>query len=32
MTIADFEFVLGVHLMGTVKPTKAVWEIMRAQN
>ena len=32
MTIADFEFVLGVHLMGSVKPTKAVWEIMKAQN
>ena len=32
MEIDDFEFVLGVHLMGTVKPTKAVWEIMREQN
>jgi NAD(P)-dependent dehydrogenase (short-subunit alcohol dehydrogenase family) len=32
MTIGDFEFVLGVHLMGTVKPTKAIWEIMKAQN
>jgi NAD(P)-dependent dehydrogenase (short-subunit alcohol dehydrogenase family) len=32
MEIADFEFVLGVHLMGTVKPAKAVWEIMREQN
>ena len=32
MTIADFEFVLDVHLMGTVKPTKALWEIMKAQN
>ncbi len=32
MEIKDFEFVLNVHLMGTVKPTKAVWEIMRAQN
>lgn len=32
MTIADFEFVLGVHLMGSVKPAKAVWEIMKAQN
>jgi NAD(P)-dependent dehydrogenase (short-subunit alcohol dehydrogenase family) len=32
MEIADFEFVLDVHLMGTVKPTKAVWEIMREQN
>jgi NAD(P)-dependent dehydrogenase (short-subunit alcohol dehydrogenase family) len=32
MEIADFEFVLNVHLMGTVKPVKAVWEIMRTQN
>jgi NAD(P)-dependent dehydrogenase (short-subunit alcohol dehydrogenase family) len=32
MEIADFEFVMSVHLMGTVKPTKAVWEIMREQN
>jgi NAD(P)-dependent dehydrogenase (short-subunit alcohol dehydrogenase family) len=32
MTIDDFEFVMAVHLMGTVKPTKAVWEIMKAQN
>ncbi len=32
MEIADFEFVLNVHLMGTVKPAKAVWEIMKAQN
>jgi NAD(P)-dependent dehydrogenase (short-subunit alcohol dehydrogenase family) len=32
MEMADFEFVLGVHLMGTVKPAKAVWEIMKAQN
>ncbi|MGZ3377798.1 MAG: SDR family NAD(P)-dependent oxidoreductase [Phenylobacterium sp.] len=32
MEIADFEFVLNVHLMGTVKPAKAVWEIMRTQN
>ncbi|HEY2750641.1 SDR family NAD(P)-dependent oxidoreductase [Phenylobacterium sp.] len=32
MEIADFEFVLNVHLMGTVKPAKAVWEIMREQN
>ena len=24
--------VLNVHLMGTVKPAKAVWEIMREQN
>ncbi|MFI4976133.1 MAG: SDR family NAD(P)-dependent oxidoreductase [Caulobacterales bacterium] len=32
MEIADFEFVVSVHLMGTVKPTKAVWEIMKEQN
>ncbi|HZL00272.1 MAG TPA: SDR family NAD(P)-dependent oxidoreductase [Caulobacteraceae bacterium] len=32
MTVADFEFVLDVHLMGTMKPAKAVWEIMKAQN
>jgi NAD(P)-dependent dehydrogenase (short-subunit alcohol dehydrogenase family) len=30
--IEDFEYVLGVHLMGTVKAVKAVWETMRAQN
>src|SRR5436305_1304795 len=32
MEMSDFEFVLNVHLMGTVKPAKAVWEIMREQN
>ncbi|MES2343876.1 MAG: SDR family NAD(P)-dependent oxidoreductase [Pseudomonadota bacterium] len=32
MTMEDFELVLNVHLMGTVKPTKAVWDIMREQN
>ncbi len=32
MEIADFEFVLDVHLLGTVKPAKAVWEIMKEQN
>jgi NAD(P)-dependent dehydrogenase (short-subunit alcohol dehydrogenase family) len=32
MEIGDFEFVVDVHLMGTVKPTKAIWEIMREQN
>ncbi len=32
MEIPDFEFVLSVHLMGTVKPVKALWEIMREQN
>ena len=31
MEIEDFEIVLDVHLMGTVKPVKAVWEIMKAQ-
>ena len=28
----DFEKVLNVHLLGSVKPTKAVWEIMKEQN
>ncbi|MDZ4373317.1 MAG: SDR family NAD(P)-dependent oxidoreductase [Phenylobacterium sp.] len=32
MEIGDFEVVVDVHLMGTVKPAKAIWEIMRAQN
>ncbi|MDX2237033.1 MAG: SDR family NAD(P)-dependent oxidoreductase [Hyphomonadaceae bacterium] len=32
MEIADFEKVMNVHLMGTVKPVKAMWEIMRTQN
>lgn len=32
MTIEDFELVMNVHVMGSVKPTKAVWEIMKAQN
>src|SRR5215472_6774416 len=32
MEMSDFEFVVGVHLMGSVKPVKAVWEIMREQN
>lgn len=32
MSVEDFEAVLNVHLMGTVKPTKAVWPIMREQN
>ncbi len=31
MEIGDFTFVLDVHLMGTVKPTRAVWPIMREQ-
>ncbi len=32
MEMADFDFVLDVHLLGTVKCAKAVWEIMREQN
>lgn len=32
MEIADFATVVDVHLMGAVKPLKAVWEIMRTQN
>ena len=32
MEIADFELVLNIHLMGTVKAAKAVWDVMRAQN
>ena len=32
MEIADFEAVMNVHVLGSVKPTKAVWEIMKAQN
>ena len=32
MEIEDFEAVLNVHLMGTVKPTRAVWPIMREQS
>ena len=32
MDIADFRTVLDVHLMGSVICTKAVWDIMRAQN
>ncbi|MBL9012429.1 MAG: SDR family NAD(P)-dependent oxidoreductase [Alphaproteobacteria bacterium] len=31
MELADFEAVMAVHLMGTVKPVKAIWEIMKAQ-
>jgi NAD(P)-dependent dehydrogenase (short-subunit alcohol dehydrogenase family) len=31
MEIADFELVMAVHVMGTVKPAKAVWQIMRDQ-
>ena len=32
MEIPDFEFVIDVHLMGTAKCAKAVWEIMKTQN
>jgi NAD(P)-dependent dehydrogenase (short-subunit alcohol dehydrogenase family) len=32
MEMSDFAFVMDVHLMGTVKPVKALWEIMRTQN
>src|SRR6202453_2643232 len=32
MELKDFEAVVSVHLMGTVKPCKAVWEIMKAQS
>jgi NAD(P)-dependent dehydrogenase (short-subunit alcohol dehydrogenase family) len=32
MEISDFEIVMSVHLMGTVKPVKALWEIFRTQN
>ncbi|WP_417460946.1 SDR family NAD(P)-dependent oxidoreductase [Kordiimonas sp.] len=31
MTVEDFNFVVQVHLMGSVVCTKAVWEIMREQ-
>jgi NAD(P)-dependent dehydrogenase (short-subunit alcohol dehydrogenase family) len=31
MEIKDFEAVMAVHLMGTVKPVKACWEIMKTQ-
>ena len=31
MELKDFEAVMNVHLMGTVKPCKAVWDIMKAQ-
>ncbi len=32
MDMADFRLVIDVHLMGAAYCTKAVWEIMRAQN
>ena len=31
MEIKDFEAVVNVHLMGTVKPARAVWDIMKGQ-
>ena len=31
MELKDFDAVMAVHLMGTVKPVKAIWEIMKAQ-
>jgi len=31
MEIKDFEAVMAVHVMGTVKPARAVWQIMRDQ-
>ena len=31
METADFDFVVDVHLFGTMKPTKAVWPIMKEQ-
>lgn len=32
MAQEDFDIVLDVHLRGTFKPIKAVWEIMKSQN
>ena len=32
MELKDFEAVINVHLMGTVKSTKAVWDIMKSQS
>ena len=32
MEIEDFTIVTDIHLMGSVKPTKMVWEIMKEQN
>src|ERR1700722_9370330 len=31
MELKDFEAVVAVHLMGTVKPAKALWQIMKDQ-
>lgn len=32
MSLEDFEAIVDVHLMGAVRCTKAVWDIMKAQN
>lgn len=32
MDMADFQLIVDVHLMGSVYFSKAVWEVMRAQN
>ncbi|WP_300378589.1 SDR family NAD(P)-dependent oxidoreductase [Henriciella sp.] len=32
MTMEDIELVVDVHLMGSFKPIKAVWDIMKEQN
>ncbi len=32
MELKDFAAVMDVHLMGTVKPCKAVWDIMKSQS
>ncbi len=31
MDLKDFDAVMAVHVMGTVKPAKAMWDIMKAQ-
>jgi NAD(P)-dependent dehydrogenase (short-subunit alcohol dehydrogenase family) len=31
MELKDFDAVMAVHVMGTVKPAKALWEIMKTQ-
>jgi NAD(P)-dependent dehydrogenase (short-subunit alcohol dehydrogenase family) len=31
MELKDFDAVMAVHVMGTVKPAKAIWEIMKTQ-
>jgi NAD(P)-dependent dehydrogenase (short-subunit alcohol dehydrogenase family) len=31
MELKDFDAVMAVHVMGTVKPARAIWEIMKAQ-